>query len=246
MTERATRTPPTHLTAAEAAGLVTSGMWLDYGFGICQPDVFDAALAARVPNSGASRSAAASPCARAPFRADPDRGTHPQPELALQQRLRPAPARRGPLHLHPPQPGRVARPLPPLHRARGHRGHRVLPEGCGRLLQLLRRGLLPPGPGQQGRYRHPRGQPRPALVPRPGERGARKRGGFRDRRRRRARGRVAQRRPRPRPTSPSPAKSSPTRSPTATACRSASAACPTRSAGRWRKPACAIWACIPR
>lgn len=40
---------PRHVTAAEAAGLVQSGMWLDYGFGIGQPDVFDAALAARVP-----------------------------------------------------------------------------------------------------------------------------------------------------------------------------------------------------
>jgi len=36
-----------HISAAEAAGLVTSGMWLDYGFGVCQPDVFDIALAAR-------------------------------------------------------------------------------------------------------------------------------------------------------------------------------------------------------
>ena len=39
--------PPNHITAEAAAGLVTSGMWLDYGFGVCQPDVFDAALAAR-------------------------------------------------------------------------------------------------------------------------------------------------------------------------------------------------------
>ncbi|HKP24747.1 MAG TPA: acetyl-CoA hydrolase/transferase C-terminal domain-containing protein [Dongiaceae bacterium] len=34
-------------SAAEAAGLVKSGMWLDWGFGLCQPDKFDAALAAR-------------------------------------------------------------------------------------------------------------------------------------------------------------------------------------------------------
>lgn len=38
---------PTHLTAEQAAGLVKSGMWLDYGFGVCQPDAFDAALGAR-------------------------------------------------------------------------------------------------------------------------------------------------------------------------------------------------------
>ena len=35
------------VSAAEAAGLVKSGMWLDWGFGLCQPDKFDAALAAR-------------------------------------------------------------------------------------------------------------------------------------------------------------------------------------------------------
>lgn len=37
-----------HVSAEQAAGLVTSGMWLDYGFGVCQPDVFDQALAARM------------------------------------------------------------------------------------------------------------------------------------------------------------------------------------------------------
>lgn len=36
-----------HISAEEAARLVTSGMWLDYGFGVCQPYVFDTALAAR-------------------------------------------------------------------------------------------------------------------------------------------------------------------------------------------------------
>ncbi len=35
------------VSADEAAGLVRSGMWLDYGTSLCQPDVFDAALAAR-------------------------------------------------------------------------------------------------------------------------------------------------------------------------------------------------------
>ncbi len=35
------------ITAAEAASLVQSGMWLDYGAAVCQPDVFDQALAAR-------------------------------------------------------------------------------------------------------------------------------------------------------------------------------------------------------
>ena len=36
-----------HISAAEAAGLVKSGDWIDYGITVCQPDVFDEALAAR-------------------------------------------------------------------------------------------------------------------------------------------------------------------------------------------------------
>ncbi len=36
-----------HVSAHEAAGLVRSGMWLDYGAVISQPDVFDKALAGR-------------------------------------------------------------------------------------------------------------------------------------------------------------------------------------------------------
>jgi acyl-CoA hydrolase len=36
------------ISADSAAGLVRSGMWLDYGAGLCQPDVFDRALAARI------------------------------------------------------------------------------------------------------------------------------------------------------------------------------------------------------
>ncbi|MFN7918994.1 MAG: acetyl-CoA hydrolase/transferase C-terminal domain-containing protein [Bryobacteraceae bacterium] len=35
------------ISPAEAASLVESGMWLDYGVALCQPDVFDTALAAR-------------------------------------------------------------------------------------------------------------------------------------------------------------------------------------------------------
>src|SRR5580704_16406121 len=36
------------ITAEAAAALVKSGDWLDYGFGVGQPDLFDAALAARI------------------------------------------------------------------------------------------------------------------------------------------------------------------------------------------------------
>ncbi|MGO9988739.1 MAG: acetyl-CoA hydrolase/transferase family protein [Steroidobacteraceae bacterium] len=38
---------PRYISAAEAAGLVRSGDWLDYGGCVCQPDVFDQALADR-------------------------------------------------------------------------------------------------------------------------------------------------------------------------------------------------------
>jgi acyl-CoA hydrolase len=41
--------PARAISAEEAAALVRSGMWLDYGTGLCQPDVFDRALAARIP-----------------------------------------------------------------------------------------------------------------------------------------------------------------------------------------------------
>ena len=36
------------IPAEEAAALVTSGMWLDYGTGVGQPDAFDRALGARI------------------------------------------------------------------------------------------------------------------------------------------------------------------------------------------------------
>jgi acyl-CoA hydrolase len=47
MASRIARAAARRISAAEAAGLVTSGMWLDYGASIGQPDVFDEALAAR-------------------------------------------------------------------------------------------------------------------------------------------------------------------------------------------------------
>jgi acyl-CoA hydrolase len=39
--------PARHLTAAGAAALAKPGMWIDYGGTLCQPEAFDAALAAR-------------------------------------------------------------------------------------------------------------------------------------------------------------------------------------------------------
>ena len=36
-----------NISAAQAASMVKPGMWIDYGATLCQPDVFDKALAAR-------------------------------------------------------------------------------------------------------------------------------------------------------------------------------------------------------
>ena len=47
MTSRVAAAAARRISAEEAAGFVQSGMWLDYGAGLCQPDVFDKALAAR-------------------------------------------------------------------------------------------------------------------------------------------------------------------------------------------------------
>jgi acyl-CoA hydrolase len=44
---RIAHAPARTIDGAHAASLVRSGMWLDYGVGVCQPDVFDTALAAR-------------------------------------------------------------------------------------------------------------------------------------------------------------------------------------------------------
>jgi acyl-CoA hydrolase len=45
-TDRATKLAR-RVTAAEAASVIRSGHWIDYGITLCQPDVFDVALAAR-------------------------------------------------------------------------------------------------------------------------------------------------------------------------------------------------------
>jgi acyl-CoA hydrolase len=47
MLMRVAGAPARTISADEAANFVRSGMWLDYGVGLCQPDVFDKALAAR-------------------------------------------------------------------------------------------------------------------------------------------------------------------------------------------------------
>jgi acyl-CoA hydrolase len=48
MTTRHAAAPAKSISADEAAGFVKSGMWLDYGTSLCQPDVFDCALGARI------------------------------------------------------------------------------------------------------------------------------------------------------------------------------------------------------
>ena len=47
MHRRTASHPARNISAVEAANLVKSGMWLDYGTSLIQPDVFDKALAAR-------------------------------------------------------------------------------------------------------------------------------------------------------------------------------------------------------
>ena len=47
LTQRVAHTPAVRVSAEEAARLVRPGMWVDYGLSLCQPDVFDKALAAR-------------------------------------------------------------------------------------------------------------------------------------------------------------------------------------------------------
>jgi len=47
MSIRKASSPARHITSDAAAAQVQSGMWLDYGVSLCQPDVFDLALAAR-------------------------------------------------------------------------------------------------------------------------------------------------------------------------------------------------------
>jgi acyl-CoA hydrolase len=47
MSRRIAGGPAQTISAEQAASFVRSGMWLDYGVALCQPDVFDKALAAR-------------------------------------------------------------------------------------------------------------------------------------------------------------------------------------------------------
>jgi acyl-CoA hydrolase len=61
------------VSAVEAAALVKSGMWLDWGFGLCQPDRFDQALAARKRElRGVNIRSCLSMRARAVLECDPD------------------------------------------------------------------------------------------------------------------------------------------------------------------------------
>ena len=43
MQRRVARHPAQTISAQEAAAKVVSGMWIDYGATLCQPDVFDQA-----------------------------------------------------------------------------------------------------------------------------------------------------------------------------------------------------------
>ncbi len=76
MLQRQAAAPARHITATEAAALVQSGMWLDYGAVLAQPDAFDAALALRKADlTQVKIRACVSTKPRAVLEADPD-GAH--------------------------------------------------------------------------------------------------------------------------------------------------------------------------
>jgi acyl-CoA hydrolase len=68
--------PAETIPAEHAASFVKSGMWLDYGASLCQPDVFDRALAARKEElENVKIRSCLSVCPRAVLEADPE-GRH--------------------------------------------------------------------------------------------------------------------------------------------------------------------------
>ncbi len=76
MIQRVARAPVQHISSSQAAELVKSGDWVDYGTSLCQPDVFDIALAARAPQiSNVKIRNCLSMKPRAVLDADPD-GAH--------------------------------------------------------------------------------------------------------------------------------------------------------------------------
>ena len=76
MPMRIASAPAKQISAAEAASLVKSGYWLDYGGCLSQPDVFDRALAARVSElSNVGFRSSLAPRPRAVLDCDPE-GTH--------------------------------------------------------------------------------------------------------------------------------------------------------------------------
>jgi len=76
MGERKASRPAVAISPAEAAAIVRSGDWIDYGFGLAQPDAFDVALAARASSlSGVKIRAALTLSTRHTLEADPE-GRH--------------------------------------------------------------------------------------------------------------------------------------------------------------------------
>ena len=73
MVRRIAGHPAQRISAEAAAGLVQSGMWIDYGAVLAQPDAFDRALAARVGQvQGVKIRACLSTRPRAVLEADPE------------------------------------------------------------------------------------------------------------------------------------------------------------------------------
>ncbi len=107
--------PGETISPEHAASLVKSGMWLDYGATLCEPDVFDKALAARKDEL---ENVKIRTCLGMRPRARDRRGILKRKHFHLFQlaffALRAQKARRRPLQLHAPQSGRSAGLLPAL------------------------------------------------------------------------------------------------------------------------------------
>ena len=242
---RVAAAPAQTISPERAASLVASDMWLDYGPALCQPDVFDRALAARVREvSNVKIRHCLTMRPRAVLDADPE-GEHVHYVQPAFLRLRPEEARRGALPLHPGQSRRDLRLLPALHAARRTSSFQDVPGGRARLLQSQRR---QPVASRHHRARQAWSSSRRAAAAvrlRRADRRPHQRGGLHDRGRRRPARRSCPIR-RSATSTPRSDGSSPPRSRTATACRSASAPCPTPCARCCSRAACATSACTPR
>ena len=109
------------ITAAEAAGLVKSGDWVDYGASILQPDAFDRALATRKAElRDVKIRACLSTRPRAVLEADPERRHFHWYNWHFSGYDRRSTTRASATTFRC-NLGEISGLLPPLHRSAGHR-----------------------------------------------------------------------------------------------------------------------------